>query len=61
MTESGVSDLNPMEDMSLSEANIYVHLTHAPLDVLHVMSLVKSPEAGAIVLFAGRLSSFPLT
>jgi hypothetical protein len=56
MTESNASNPqgNATETMSLSDANIHVHLTHSQLDVLHVMSLVRSPEAGAVVLFAGR-------
>jgi hypothetical protein len=56
MTESSVPDpqVNVTEPASLSDANVHVRLTHSPLDVLHVMSLVKSPEAGAVVLFAGR-------
>jgi molybdopterin synthase catalytic subunit len=43
------------ESMNLSQPNIHVELTHSHLDVLRIMSLVKSPEAGAIVLFAGIL------
>lgn len=37
----------------------YVALTHDLLDVKGIMDRVRSPEAGAIVLFAGeRLFSF---
>jgi hypothetical protein len=36
-----------------TELNVIVELTNAPLDALAVMNHVKSPEAGAIVLFAG--------
>jgi hypothetical protein len=36
-----------------SEGNCYVALTHDHLDVLKIMDLVRSPKAGAIVLFAG--------
>ena len=32
---------------------VYVSLTHDPLDPTTIMDLVRSPEAGAIVLFAG--------
>lgn len=38
---------------SLSEANIYVSLTYEPLDSNAALSRVKSPKAGAVVLFAG--------
>lgn len=34
---------------------IFVALTHDTLNPLSVMADVKSPKAGAIVLFAGRL------
>ncbi|KAI9819276.1 MAG: Molybdopterin synthase catalytic subunit [Pycnora praestabilis] len=37
----------------LEEPNIHVELTHAHLDVISVMNRVKSPKAGAVVLFAG--------
>jgi molybdopterin synthase catalytic subunit len=36
-----------------SEGNCYVALTHDHLDVLDIMNRVRSPKAGAIVLFAG--------
>jgi hypothetical protein len=49
------------EIMSLSEPNIHVELTHSHLDVLHIMNMVKSPEAGAIVLFAGILPRRPFS
>jgi molybdopterin synthase catalytic subunit len=32
---------------------IYVSLTHEPLNPMEIMDLVRSPEAGAIVFFAG--------
>ncbi|KAK4219101.1 molybdopterin synthase catalytic subunit [Rhypophila decipiens] len=35
------------------ESNCYVALTHDHLDVNSIMNRVKSPQAGAIVLFAG--------
>lgn len=35
------------------EEGISVALTHELLNPLHVMNKVKSPKAGAIVLFAG--------
>lgn len=37
----------------LQETNIHVSLTHQPLDPLITLSHVRSPSAGAIVLFAG--------
>ncbi|KAM7209669.1 molybdopterin synthase [Naviculisporaceae sp. PSN 640] len=37
----------------LQEDNCYVALTHDHLDVSSIMDRVRSPEAGAIVLFAG--------
>lgn len=38
---------------SRSEPGIHVSLTHSPLNPLTTMSHVRSPSAGAIVLFAG--------
>ena len=32
---------------------VYVSLTHEPLNPMEIMDSVRSPEAGAIVLFAG--------
>jgi molybdopterin synthase catalytic subunit len=40
-------------EQSLSEPNIYVSLTYDPLDASAAMARVKSPKAGAVVLFAG--------
>ena len=41
-------------EQSLSEPNIYVSLTYnAALDATTAMARVKSPKAGAVVLFAG--------
>ena len=37
------------------EESISVALTHDVLDPLSIMAEVKSPKAGAIVLFAGKL------
>jgi molybdopterin synthase catalytic subunit len=42
---------------SLSEPNIYVSLTYDPLDASAAMARVKSPKAGAVVLFAGEQTS----
>jgi molybdopterin synthase catalytic subunit len=38
----------------LQENECYVGLTHDHLNVQNVMDRVRSPEAGAIVLFAGK-------
>lgn len=40
-------------EKSLQEPNIHVSLTHEPLDAMKSISRVKSPKAGAVVLFAG--------
>jgi hypothetical protein len=40
----------------LSEENCYVALTHDHLDAKSMMDRVRSPKAGAIVLFAGDVS-----
>ena len=37
----------------LTDANIYVSLTYDPLDATAMLARVKSPKAGAVVLFAG--------
>ncbi|KAK1057334.1 hypothetical protein LTR74_014242 [Friedmanniomyces endolithicus] len=41
------------DEQSLSEPNIYVSLTYNALDATTAMARVKSPKAGAVVLFAG--------
>ena len=40
-------------EQSLSSENVYVSLTYDPLDATAAMARVKSPKAGAVVLFAG--------
>ena len=42
------SDLEPIKD-----DGVVVSLTHLPLDINSVIAHVRSPKAGAIVLFAG--------
>jgi molybdopterin synthase catalytic subunit len=37
----------------LEEDGIFVALTHETLDAVAIMNKVRSPKAGAIVLFAG--------
>ncbi|SMQ56325.1 unnamed protein product [Zymoseptoria tritici ST99CH_3D7] len=44
-------------EQSLTEPNIYVSLTYDPLDATAQMARVKSPQAGAVVLFAGTTRS----
>jgi molybdopterin synthase catalytic subunit len=45
----------------LEEENIHVELTQDLLNVTQVMNRVKSPKAGAVVLFSGiTLPIFPL-
>lgn len=46
---------------TLTEPNIHVALTHEPLDIPSTLNRIKSPKAGAIVLFAGTspLPSLP--
>jgi molybdopterin synthase catalytic subunit len=41
-----------------TEQDCYVALTHDHLNAQAIMDRVRSPSAGAIVLFAGKLSSF---
>jgi molybdopterin synthase catalytic subunit len=41
--------------MELSDDAIYVALTNDHLDAVTIMNKVRSPKAGAIVLFAGML------
>ena len=50
-----MTDATPKESTTsdLSEGNCYVALTHDHLDILDIMNRVRSPKAGAIVLFAG--------
>ncbi|KAI9709376.1 MAG: hypothetical protein M1812_007712 [Candelaria pacifica] len=38
---------------TISSSNIHIELTHSPLSIPAVISHVRSPKAGAIVLFAG--------
>jgi molybdopterin synthase catalytic subunit len=50
-----MTDVNPKDTATeeRSEGNCYVALTNDHLDVLDIMNRVRSPKAGAIVLFAG--------
>ncbi|TKA23913.1 hypothetical protein B0A50_06418 [Salinomyces thailandicus] len=40
-------------EQSLSDTNVFVSLTYDELDASKAMARVKSPKAGAVVLFAG--------
>ena len=46
-------------EQSLASDNVYVSLTYNPLDTAAAMSRVKSPKAGAVVLFAGPPALLP--
>jgi molybdopterin synthase catalytic subunit len=52
-----MANLGNNESVERVEGNCYVALTHDHLDVLAVMDRVRSPKAGAIVLFAGKSST----
>ena len=41
------------EVYELTEEGVSVSLTHSQLDITSTLSMVKSPKAGAVVLFAG--------
>ena len=46
----------PPSTLELTAPSIYVSLDYTPLSIPVTLSHVKSPKAGAIVLFAGNLS-----
>lgn len=52
VTPSAMSSEQPLPE-TLSGDGVHVELTYAHLDVTVVMNTVKSPKAGATVLFAG--------
>lgn len=53
--------MEPFEgERSLEQPNVYVSLTYDPLDTGTAVSRVKSPKAGAVVLFAGRRTNLLL-
>jgi molybdopterin synthase catalytic subunit len=43
--------------MELEDEAVHVALTYDHLDVVPIMNRVRSPKAGAIVLFAGEVHS----
>ncbi|KAK0665327.1 Molybdopterin biosynthesis MoaE [Cercophora samala] len=66
MTTTNQVSPPPLEgESSISLPRIYVALTDSPLDILSIMDKVRSPEAGAIVTFAGttrnNFASKPVT
>jgi hypothetical protein len=53
------SDTTSSQSTKLEEENIHVEITYSHLDITSIVSKVKSPKAGAIVLFAGNIIQFP--
>lgn len=58
LSQEASSQIRSQQDLptEYAEEGIYVALTHAHLDPLTIMNKVRSPSAGAIVLFAGTSS-----
>ena len=59
MQQRPQADMNTDEDTmmrSSEDGSMHVGLTHHPLSILDVMALVRSPTAGALVMFAGTQS-----
>ena len=50
---------HPAEPQQLTADGLSVSLTYCPLDTSSILASVKSPKAGAVVLFAGFLSLLP--
>jgi molybdopterin synthase catalytic subunit len=50
-----------VEETCLTQDNCYVALTHAPLNMQFITDRVRSPQAGAIVLFAGLFIALSLS
>lgn len=44
---------------SSEDGFVHVGLTHQPLSIPNVLALVRSPAAGALVMFAGTQSRVP--
>lgn len=55
--KSKLTYIMPESIQELSEEQCYVALTYDHLDAKAIMDRVRSPKAGAIVLFAGMFSS----
>ena len=53
MASNADSEKDADTSRSNDEGTVYVALTHAPLDMLATVALVKDPSAGAVVTFAG--------
>ncbi|MCJ1473491.1 Molybdopterin synthase catalytic subunit [Lambiella insularis] len=52
-TEDALSRSLKESVLSSIEGHVHVELTHSTLDAIYIMKKVKSPQAGAVVLFAG--------
>lgn len=52
--------MNKMSTKELQDGDCYVALTHDHLDASSIMNRVRSPKAGAIVLFAGIFIQPPI-
>lgn len=52
-TQEHTQAKNPSTEFG--EDGLFVALTHDTLDAVAIMNKVRSPKAGAIVLFAGML------
>ena len=49
-----MSSVGATEGAETYDEGCYVALTEKHLDILKIMDKVRSPEAGAVVLFAGQ-------
>jgi hypothetical protein len=47
--------------MELNDEAVHVELTYDHLDAVSIMNQVRSPKAGAIVLFAGNICCLSVT
>ena len=54
-----MNDLNP-DPLSLSAPSILVSLTHSPLSPSDILTTVRRPTAGALLLFAGTTRSISI-
>lgn len=50
----------PNDPQHLEADGVSVSLTHSELNITSVVAKVKSSKAGAIVLFAGCVSTLPI-
>ena len=54
-TKAGFSARLFEGEQALEEQNVYVSLTYDELNAKTTMDRVKSPKAGAVVLFSGKM------